>query len=417
MANILYSAYFCNPTESSESYTAVKWLEVLLKQHNVKLLTNRSCADALHQYFKPVPPNLEIIGFDIPYWLEKKRKMQLYPGYFSFNRKSYQYVRKNQALLDWTDVILKKTPSSFRYFTSLYKLNKPLVVGPIGGGLQIPKELTAYFKKEPLLNKLRVLDRLLLRMPPFSRQLKNSDQLLITLDYLREVLPPQYEHKMTTILDTGINISDRDIAPAPPKTDTINLLYVGKLVRYKGAELLVKALIPLKGKANLVLHIIGDGGERDNLKNIVAQHGLTDMVVFHGNKQRTEVFEYYRQADLFCFPSLTEASGNVLLEAMLYSLPILTINNGGPKYMVPDEGAIKIDIQAEDKIIARLTDAILALIAAPEKRKAMGKANYEFLVNNFSWEVLEKRINDFFSRYNRPGTEAKATVQKDGMAA
>lgn len=401
MANILYSAYFCNPTESSESYTAVKWLEVLLKQHQVKLLTNRSCADALHKYFNPLPANLEIIGFDIPHWLEKKRKMQLYPGYFSFDSKSYKYVRKNQALLDWTDVILKKTPSSFRYFTSLYKLNKPLVVGPIGGGLQIPEELKAYFRKEPMLNKLRVLDRWLLRIPPFSRQLNKSDQLLITLDYLREVLPPQYEHKMTTILDTGINIADRELAAGKPPTDRINLLYVGKLVRYKGAELLIRSLIPLKGKINLVLHLIGDGAERDNLKALVAQNGLSDRVIFHGNKQRAEVFEYYRQADLFCFPSLTEASGNVLLEAMLYSLPILTINNGGPKYMVPDEGAIKINIQTEDKIIAALTQAIEDLVAAPEKRQAMGKANYEFLVNNFSWEVLEKRINDFFSQYDK----------------
>ena len=406
MANILYSAYFCNPTESSESYTAVKWLEILLRSHNVKLLTNRSCADALHKYFNPLPHNLEIIGFDIPYWLEKKRKMQLYTGYFSFNSKSYKYVRKNQAILDWTDVILKKTPSSFRYFTSLHKLGKPLVVGPIGGGLQIPKELQSYFKKEPKLNKLRVLDRWLLRIPPFSRQLKNSAKLLITLDYLREVLPPQYEHKMTTILDTGINIADRDIAAAPKRSDTINLLYVGKLVRYKGAELLIKSLIPLKGKANLVLHLIGDGGERDNLKNIVAQHGLGEMVIFHGNMNRIDVFEHYRQADIFCFPSLTEASGNVLLEAMLYSLPILTINNGGPKYMCPDDGAIKINIQSEDKIIEQLTKELTGLMAVPDKRKAMGKANYEFLVNNFSWEVLEKRINDFFSNYNRQGAGA-----------
>jgi glycosyltransferase involved in cell wall biosynthesis len=421
MANILYSAYFCNPFESSESYTAVKWLEVLLKEHNVKLLTNRSCAEALESYFNPMPHNLEVIGFDIPNWLEKKRKMQLYPGYFSFDSKSYKYVKQNKELLDWTDVILKKTPSSFRYYTSLYKLNKPLVVGPIGGGLQIPKELKSYFKKEPKLNKLRVLDRWILRFPPFSKQLKSSHKLLITLDYLREVLPQQYVHKMITILDTGINIGDRKIAVAPKQNDKLNLLYVGKLVRYKGAELLIKSLIPLKGKANLVLNVIGDGGERDNLKNIVAQNGLENMVIFHGNMQRTDIFEHYQKADIFCFPSLTEASGNVLLEASLYGLPMLTINNGGPKYMVPDEGAIKINIQSEEKIIEELTKGITTLMASPEKRQAMGQANYDFVVNNFSWEVLEKKINDFFGQYNRPGTAARAAEQRererDGIAA
>ncbi|MBC8032770.1 MAG: glycosyltransferase family 4 protein [Chitinophagaceae bacterium] len=401
MANILYSAYFCHPEESSESYTAVKWLEILLKQHSVKLLTNRRCATALSRYFTSLPANLEIIGFDIPEWLERRRKVQLYFGYFSFDARSYRYLKKHPALVAWADVILKKTPSSFRYYTSLYKFNKPLVIGPVGGGLQNPKQLKAYFKKEPLINKLRVLDNWLLKIPPFSSQLRYSSQILITLDYLRDILPRSVEHKMTTVLDTGIDVPEGGILHRLKEPGIVQLLYVGKLVKYKGAELLVKSLIPLKGSFKFLLHIIGDGAERENLTRLVHQSGLEEQVKFHGNMEKHEVDTFYQSADIFCFPSLTEASGNVLLEAMLYCLPIITINNGGPKYMCPDAGAVKIAIGSEEKIIQELTYSIAALSENEEKRVQMGIVNYEFVKANFSWSVLEKKINSFFDAYNR----------------
>lgn len=401
MANILYSAYFCKPGEGSESYTAVKWLEILLKEHNVTVLTNRSSADGLKEYFKEMPSNLKIIGFDVPAWLEKKRNVQLHFGYFSFDRQSYKYVKAHKALLEWTDVILKKTPSSFRYFTSLYKLRKPLVIGPVGGGIQNPPELKAYFKKEPFINKLRALDSFLLAIPPFSSQLKQTSKILITLDYLRDILPGKYESKMTTIFDTGIDSSDLNKEKnAEDVNRPLQLLYVGKLIRYKGAELLIRSIVPLKNKLNFQLHIVGDGIERHTLENLVAANGLGSVVKFYGNLSRDHVFDYYRNADIFCFPSLTEASGNVLLEAMLYSLPVITINNGGPKYMCPEEGTVKINIQKEEGIITELTEALVRLMGDAELRKRMGEANYRFLQANFSWDVLQKKINDFFHQYD-----------------
>lgn len=401
MANILYSAYFCKPGEGSESYTAVKWLDILLKAHNVVLLTNRSSADALQNYYTQLPANLRIIAFDIPAWLEKKRKIQLHTGYFSFNRKSYAFLRKNPDIVEWTDVILRKTPSSFRYFTSLSKLSKPLVVGPLGGGLQVPPQLKSYFKREALLNKFRKLDRLLLTIPPFRSQLKRADTILITLDYLRDILPSQYKNKMTTLFDTGIDTSDL-IEKNRSVEGKKNLLYVGKLIRYKGAELLLRALLPLKNRTDIAVHIVGDGVERTFLEAYTKNNGLAHLVNFHGNLEREQVFRFYAAADIFCAPSLTEASGNVLLEAMLYRLPIITINNGGPKYMCPEEGAIKINISHEEDIVNEITAGIKLLLNDEQRRTTMGEANYRFLQENYSWEVLEGKINAFFSTYGKP---------------
>lgn len=401
MANILYSAYFCKPGEGSEAYTAVKWLEILLQEHNVTLLTNRSSADGLKAYYQTIPHNLKIIGFDIPEWLEKKRNIQLHLGYFNFNKQSYRYLKANKDLVDWTDVMLRKTPSSFRYYTSLSKIKKPLVVGPLGGGLQVPPQLKSYFKKESFLNKLRKLDGYLLKVPPFSSQLKNADKILITLDYLRDILPKQYVHKMVTLFDTGIDTSDLKKVERTASDGPVNILYVGKLIRYKGAELLIRAIAPLKDKYNFKLHIVGDGVERQALQQLTTDSKLDEVVTFHGNVDRHEVFDFFKEADIFCAPSLTEASGNALLEAMLYSLPIITINNGGPRYMCPANGAIKINIQEENGIVREISEGLVRLINNPAERISMGAANFDFLQKNFSWDVLEKKINQFFHQYDR----------------
>ncbi|WP_276481354.1 glycosyltransferase family 4 protein [Paraflavitalea pollutisoli] len=402
MANILYSAYFCNPRESSESYTAVKWLDILLKEHNVTLLTNKSSELGLLEYYQTMPANLKIIGFDIPEWLEKKRNIQLHLGYFSFNKQSYRYLKAHKDLVNWTDVMLRKTPSSFRYYSSLSRIPRPLVVGPLGGGLQVPPELKSYFKKESLLNKLRQLDSFLLKFPPFRSQLKKADKILITLDYLRDILPQQYVPKMVTLFDTGIDTSNRTPVGKPAHKKTVNILYVGKLIRYKGAELLIKGIAPLKDKYDFHLHVVGDGVERESLKQLTRNSNLGSVVTFHGNLDRQQVFDFFQKADIFCAPSLTEASGNALLEAMLYSLPIVTIDNGGPKYMCPDNGAVKIRIQDENGIVREITDGLTDLINHPEKRVDMGMANFDFLQQNFSWQVLEKKINNFFHQYNGP---------------
>jgi len=401
MANILYSAYFCKPGEGSEAYTAVKWLEILLKEHNVTLLTNRSSADGLHQYYTTLPHNLKIVGFDVPEWLEKKRNIQLHLGYFNFNKQSYRYLRSNPDVVNWTDVMLRKTPSSFRYYTSLSRIPKPLVVGPLGGGLQVPEQLKSYFKKESFLNKLRKLDSFLLKFPPFSSQLKKADKILITLDYLRDILPHQYVPKMITLFDTGIDTSDLKKVNKTGHDGPVNILYVGKLIRYKGAELLLKSIVPLKDKYAFKLHIVGDGVERQALEQLTKEQGLEPWVTFHGNVNRHEVFDFFKEADIFCAPSLTEASGNAILEAMLYSLPIVTINNGGPKYMCPDNGAVKVNIQEEAGIIQDMTAGLIRLINNPADRTAMGAANFEFLQQNFSWSVLETKINGFFHQYNK----------------
>lgn len=396
---IIYSAYFCNPYWPSESMSAFRWLTILVERYDVVLFTSEASAEGIFKYYhQTLPQRLKILTFKDDNILKRKFKVQLHFGYFTFNNNVRKYITKNEKEFDDVKLIIHKNPTSFRYFTYLYKLNKPLVVGPISGGLQVPEELKDYFKSESVLNKLRVLDQWVLRLPMYQKELKKADKLLITLDYLSDLLPKKYAGKMFPLFETGISIENDFIERAATTTRTINILWAGKLVRYKGAELLVRAADKIKEK-NFHVDIVGDGVEQPHIERLVTELKLEKHVTVHGNVPFVKMEEFYKNADIFCFPSITEAVGNVFLEAMKYGLPIIAINNGGPKYICTDGGTFKIPVSSIDTIVSQIADKLVVLIDSPELRIKMGRANYNHCKSNYTWNSLSQNIYELVETY------------------
>ena len=102
------------------------------------------------------------------------------------------------------------------------------------------------------------------------------------------------------------------------------LLFVGRLVYYKGVHVLIDAMAACRG----TLMIAGEGPLEADLRQQVAARGLTDRVVFLGHVSDEDLPHYYRAADLFVLPSIakTEAFGVVQLEAMAAGRAVVSTN-------------------------------------------------------------------------------------------
>ena len=394
---ILYSSYNCDPYDFSEYYIAFIWLKILLKKFNIILLTNKNSELSINRYYNyHLPDHLKIISFTDEYPFKKSEivRNKLLLGYFFFNYKIKRYLTKNPEIINSCDIIYQKNPESFRYFTSLVNFSKPVYIGPLGGGLKPPFQLKSYFKNEPFLFKLRNLDSLILKLPVYKNQFLKVAKVLVSVDYMDDILPAGYLKNKKVLLNCGVDCSE--YPQAESAKGTINILYVGRLTRFKGAELLIKALNGLK-RSDFILNILGDGEERVRLENLVKKYGLFEKVKFHGFKPADELNKFYQSASIFCLPTITESLGIVFFSAMASGLPIITIDNGGPKYICPDKGAIKIPIGTEEEIIKLLSDSILNLINNPEKRKEMGEFNRKYCLENYEWKILEEKILNFFS--------------------
>jgi glycosyltransferase involved in cell wall biosynthesis len=114
-----------------------------------------------------------------------------------------------------------------------------------------------------------------------------------------------------------------------------SVLYVGRVSREKNLD----ALCKLQDQFDIV--IVGDGPYREALKRKYTK------VKFVGYKTGTELANYYRQASVFCFPSLTDTFGIVIIEAMSQGCPVAAFPVTGPMDIIENQvtGVISLDLE------------------------------------------------------------------------
>lgn len=120
--------------------------------------------------------------------------------------------------------------------------------------------------------------------------------------------------------------------------DKFHVVSCGRLHPQKGFVYLLEAaekLIYQNGLTHLRFHVLGEGPDRAELTQLIQQKRLTDYVCLEGFQSNP--FPYYREAQLFCLPSLYEGFGLVLAEAMACRIPVLASDcPSGPAEILDD---------------------------------------------------------------------------------
>jgi glycosyltransferase involved in cell wall biosynthesis/predicted metal-dependent phosphoesterase TrpH len=113
-------------------------------------------------------------------------------------------------------------------------------------------------------------------------------------------------------------------------SDTVNVLYAGRITREKGAELLVEAFLRARAREpRLQLVLAGGGPEQERVRERIGA-----AATFLGWLQDEELARAYASADMFVFPSATDTFGQVVLEAQASGVPVLAVARGGPLSLV-----------------------------------------------------------------------------------
>lgn len=119
------------------------------------------------------------------------------------------------------------------------------------------------------------------------------------------------------------------------------------------------------------------------------------LAYFHGKKYNEEK-KHSKNADIFIFPTLNEAFGFVLLEAMEHALPCIATDEGGISDIV-DEGETGFIVSKRNANI--LADKIEYLLIHPEERMRMGKLGYKKFKNQFTVGKFEERLAEILLCY------------------
>ncbi len=162
------------------------------------------------------------------------------------------------------------------------------------------------------------------------------------------------------------------------------VLAVGRLVGYKGFDVLVEAMRGLDAR----LVVVGQGPEEDRLKALA---GADARVVLAGRVAEAELPAYYHAADLFCLPSLTmaEAFGIVLLEAMACGKPLVTTALPTGVSAVNRDGQTGLVVPPGDA--GALRDALRALLGDERRRLSMGLSAKMVLDREYTAALMADR--------------------------
>jgi glycosyltransferase involved in cell wall biosynthesis len=144
------------------------------------------------------------------------------------------------------------------------------------------------------------------------------------------------------------------------------LLFVGRLLAWKGVHLMLKALERLgAGESEIRLTVIGAGGDSARLHRLARRLKVDALVAWVPWMRRDALIKTYADFDLFTFPSLHDSGGMAVLEALTFGLPVVCLDLGGPAMAVNDRCGRVIPTANldEDAVVARIA-AFLAEILA-----------------------------------------------------
>lgn len=168
------------------------------------------------------------------------------------------------------------------------------------------------------------------------------------------------------------------------------ILFVGRLVKYKGLEYLIRAMKLVKDGTLL---IIGSGQEETHLKTLVKEQQIHN-VKFIAGIEHNHLAPFYRISDVFVIPSITrgENFGIAALEAMACGTPVIASDLPGHREFIPDDCGISI----KPKDTGELASAINTLLSNRGLQHSMGIAARKN-AEKYSWEIASTRIMQIYT--------------------
>jgi glycosyltransferase involved in cell wall biosynthesis len=162
------------------------------------------------------------------------------------------------------------------------------------------------------------------------------------------------------------------------------LLFIGRLVPYKGVDVLLRAMADVDATA----WVIGDGPLRQALESDAARLGVADRVRFLGQLPDAEVVAHLHACDVFVLPSVTHAEtfGMVQLEAMTCGKPVVSTNvrSGVPWVNRHEETGIVVEPGDAEGLAA----ALRRLLNDAALRERMGAAGRARVLGDFTLEAM-----------------------------
>jgi glycosyltransferase involved in cell wall biosynthesis len=275
-----------------------------------------------------------------------------------------------------------------------------VVIGPLNGNIHYPasfrhREMLPYRVRRWLHPVLQFLSR-----HTFSGK-QSANAILVagggrTYESLR--LSGCRERQFVDSIDSGV-LDDLSQTPRINHTGrNLRFFQNGRLVDHKGTDLVIRSLARTKNP--VTLDVIGRGPALAGLKKLVTDLHLENRVHFiEWVADHSKLAEMLREYRAFVFPSLAEANGIVVQEAMVQGLPVVALNWGGPGLLVTPDTGVLIEPRSEEYVIDELAGTLDLLSEDGDLAERMSiAARARAIEDGYLWSGVIRRWRRVYQR-------------------
>jgi glycosyltransferase involved in cell wall biosynthesis len=402
---ILLSAFACEPHQGSEAGNGWAWAHGLAQAgFRVWVITTADGRPAIERHLATEPePNLTVIVIPKPELPRKILTGQLgyYVEYWAWQQCCYRTARKLHQSIQF-DLVHHVTWGSLQLGSPLWRLGRPFLFGPVGGGQVAPPRFKDYFETGWRLEQLRTFVVTYLTGVLFGagRTVREAATILVSNSDTARLVRRLGGKDARVFFDTAVPthfLGDRGVPPAHVKSGRFEVLWVGRLLPRKAVRLALEAIAQVDRSIPLRLTILGGGPMERFLPGWIEQLNLADRVSWRGQVAYSEVLAAYRISDVFLFTSLRDSTGSQLIEAMAFGLPIVTLDHHGAHDFVPDTAAIKVPVTEPATAVRELAAALTELWRDPARLHRMG-ANSLAFAQDQTWDKVLQRAIDIYRK-------------------
>lgn len=400
---VLLSAYACEPNTGSEPEIGWGWAKNLAELgFEISVITRKSNQKKIEEYLNKNPQiKINFYYYDLNKIILKiiKKKSNPYSYlYFILWQFGIYFLAKSIIKKRKIDYIHHVTFGSLRFPSFLGLLKIPFIFGPVGGGEKTPKNLKKSFKfLDKVKEFIRELSTNYVKLSPLMNlTFFSSKKIFVATEDSKKSISKIYHHKTEVLFATNIDekLIIKQILNFKNNNEKFKLIFVGRLIYWKGAHIVLKSFSEIKKKiSNVELLIRGSGPLKDELEKLSNNLNIQNDLKWLPRLEEAELFKLYRNSDLLIFPSLHDSGGMVILEAMANGLPTATINIGGPGIIVNEKCGVVIEPKnkEEDQLIIDFSKSIIDVLNNKNKLLDLKKNCLE-RIKLFTWKEKIKRI-------------------------
>lgn len=393
MMNYLISAYSVNPYKGSED--SIGWNWVLQYEKNYKegdriiLLTKKFNEKDTRKGLEEFNiQHVELVIVDVPNalnWFREKHSAFHHMYYILWQHWAWLWVKHSGIRFD---VIHHVTMNDYRIPSEMYKAKGAKVIwGPMGGAQVTPRPLKVYEKNQLVASFREFVNKSCSWNPFYKKALRSYYKIYCINNETQKQISRIVGKDVPLMPELALRDEYKNLPIRKGNNDILKIVFVGRLIGKKGIAFLVDALSLMPTDMNWELLIFGDGDDHALIEKQIADSGIGKNVKLMGNRPLNQIAEAYQQADVFVLPSLRETSGNVLLEAMAYAVPIVAFDTSFCRLLKEVDCGVFINTeQALDNIKEDYCKAIVTLGQDKELAKQMGMNGYKYVNSKLTWD-------------------------------